>query len=173
MWTGISGEAVFEGRVQARLPGVFRGGFLHLQCGFPPAKLKGGDVVIKPGLFVLQMPANPRLRDAGEAGEGLPDSLTQPGPAEAHGEPFGEAEHVPQRRTHCLIDGTLHVGSIPEVELCQVAVSPGAMVLITGGGKGSPSSGHTISPSRRDRVLVGGAGPKARDPDEGVVIALY
>jgi hypothetical protein len=63
---------VLEDRAQTRLPGVLRGGFLHLQCGFPAAKLKGGDVVLKPRLFVLQAPADGRLRDAGGAGEGLP-----------------------------------------------------------------------------------------------------
>src|SRR5918995_4590923 len=116
----FSGEAVFEDRVEARLSGVFRGGFLHLQYGFPAAKLEGGDVVIKPRLFVLQVPANRRLRNAGEAGEGLPDSLTRTGPAEAHGEPLGEAKQVPQRRTHRLVDGTLH--TIPGVDLGQIAV---------------------------------------------------
>src|SRR5215218_5399672 len=120
MWTSISGEGVLEDRAQTRFPGVLRGGFLHLQCGFPAAKLKGGDVVIKPRLFVLQTPVDGRLCDAGEAGEGLPDSLTRPGPAEAHGEPFGEAKQVPQRRTYRLVDGTLH--AIPEADLGQVAV---------------------------------------------------
>ena len=92
MWTSISGEGVLEDRAQTRLPGVLRGGFLHLQCSFPAAELKGRDVVLKPRLFVLQAPADGRLLDAGEAGEGLPDSLTRTGPSEAHGEPFGEAK---------------------------------------------------------------------------------
>src|SRR5215213_9123733 len=116
----FSGEGVLEDRVQARLLGVLRGGLLHLQCGFPAADLKGGNVILEPRLLVLQAPADGRLLDADQAGEDLPYSLPRTGPAEAHGEPFGEAEQVPQRRTHRLVDGTLH--AIPEADLGQVTV---------------------------------------------------
>src|SRR5215210_5922110 len=74
-------QAALEERVEARLPGVLRYSLLHLQRGFPAAEFEGGDVVVEPGFFVRQSPANPWFFDAGQASEGSPDQLATPRPA--------------------------------------------------------------------------------------------
>jgi hypothetical protein len=51
------GEAALEDRVQTWLSGVLQGRFLHLQHSVPTAKFEGGDVVLEPGFFVRQVPA--------------------------------------------------------------------------------------------------------------------
>ena len=109
-----SWQALLQERVQLPLSGVFRDRLLHFQGGLPVAEIEGGEVVIEPRLFVHQAPAQWRFFNAGKAGEGFPDELAEPCPARAKAAPLWEAQRVPKRRAHCLVEGTL--GAIPEVE---------------------------------------------------------
>src|SRR5215216_4705131 len=111
---------MLEERVEARLPGVLRDGLLYPQRGFPAEELEDGYVVVEPGFFVRQSPADPGFFDAGQAGERLADELAGLRPGRAETDALGEAERVPERRADRLVDGTLH--AVPEVHLCQVAV---------------------------------------------------
>ncbi len=106
-------QALLEERVQLALSGVFRDRLLHLQGGLPAAEHKGGEVVIEPRLFVHQAPAEWRLFNSDEAGEGFRDELAEPCPARAKAAPLWEAQRVPKWRAGRLVEGTLSV--IPEV----------------------------------------------------------
>src|SRR5215203_3843976 len=84
-------QTVFEDPVQLRFVVVLRGGLLHFQQGFAAPDLEAGDVVVEPGRFVYEMPADVRFLDTGQAREDFADATAPFGPAEAHGEAFGEA----------------------------------------------------------------------------------
>src|SRR5215207_9216083 len=115
-----SRQTVLEECVQAWLPAVLRRGLLHPQDSFAAAKLEGADVVMEPGLFVCQTPADPWFFDAGQSGERLAYEFARPRPASAEGEALGGAEWVPQRGADGLVDRALYAGT--EVHLGQVAM---------------------------------------------------
>src|SRR5919112_5030075 len=83
-------QTVFEDSVQLRLVVVLRSGLLHFQPGFAAPDLQTRDVVVEPGCFVHEVPADVRLLDAGQPGERLTDVPATLCPPKAHGEAFGE-----------------------------------------------------------------------------------
>src|SRR5215218_752073 len=147
---------MLEERVEARLPGVLRDGLLYPQRGFPAAELEDGYVVVEPGFFVRQSPADPGFFDAGQAGERLADELAGLRPGRAETDALGEAERVPERRADRLVDGALF--AVPEVHLCQVAV------VHVAGEEGYRGGGRSI------RAIARGDGPQQfHEVTEGIL----
>src|SRR5215210_4633205 len=111
---------MFEDPVQLRFVVVLRDGLLHFQQGFAAPNLEAGDVVVEPGRFVHQVPADVRFLDAGQSGERLADVPATLRPAEAHGEAFGEAKRVTPGGACRLVDGGFD--AVAKVHLRQVTV---------------------------------------------------
>jgi hypothetical protein len=82
---------MFENGVEDRLVVVLGAGLLHFQEGFAAPDLEARDVVVKPGRFVHEVPADIRLLDAGQSGERLTNVPATLCPPKAHGEAFREA----------------------------------------------------------------------------------
>src|SRR5215217_2585081 len=70
----FSCQMVFKDSVQLRFVVVLRGCLLHLQQGFAAPDLEAGDVVVEPGRFVYEMPADVWFLDARHPGARLPRS---------------------------------------------------------------------------------------------------
>src|ERR671916_728324 len=113
-------QTVFEDSVQLRLVVVLRSGLLHFQPGFAAPDLQTRDVVVEPGCFVHEVPADVRLLHTGQAGEYFADAPAALRPPKTHDEAFGEAKRVPQGGARRLVDGGFD--AVAEVHLRQVAV---------------------------------------------------
>src|SRR5215211_3988789 len=111
---------MFEDREQMRLVVVLWDCFLHFQQGLAAPDLEARYMVVEPGLFVHEVPADVRFFDVGQTREYFSDLPTLLRPAEAHGEAFGEAKRVSQGGACRLVDGGLD--AVAEVHFGQVAV---------------------------------------------------
>src|SRR5919112_4597199 len=105
---------------QMRLVVVLGVGLLHFQQGFAAPDLEARDVVVEPGRFVYQVPADVRSLDAGQPGERLADVPAPLRPPKAHSEAFGEAQRVTQGGACRLVDRGFD--AVAEVHFGQVAV---------------------------------------------------